>query len=56
MDFVSSVMNLVNTTLDWMTLAFDAPFARAVVFGVPISGRLLILCPFIFLLVVPTEK
>lgn len=54
MDFVSSVMNLVNTTQDWMTLAFDAPFARAVVFGVPISGHLfvegLLLVVILFLL------
>ncbi|KAF8413413.1 hypothetical protein HHK36_001395 [Tetracentron sinense] len=43
MDTVASaVMNIMNTALYWLTVAFDAPYARAVVFGVHISGHLIV--------------
>ncbi|KAL5993353.1 serine palmitoyltransferase component [Asimina triloba] len=38
----SSVMIIANTTLDWLAVAFDAPLARAVVFGVQIGGHLVV--------------
>ncbi|XP_028112719.1 long chain base biosynthesis protein 1-like [Camellia sinensis] len=38
----SAVMDIVNTTLDWVTLAFEVPFARAFVFGVHIHGHLFV--------------
>ncbi|XP_010934071.1 long chain base biosynthesis protein 1b [Elaeis guineensis] len=38
----SAVMNVTATVLDWMSAAFDAPLARAVVFGVHIDGHLVI--------------
>ncbi|XP_038974616.1 long chain base biosynthesis protein 1b-like [Phoenix dactylifera] len=38
----SAVMNVTAMVLDWMSVAFDAPLARAVVFGVHIDGHLVI--------------
>ncbi|KAM7508212.1 hypothetical protein LguiA_018665 [Lonicera macranthoides] len=38
----SAVMDIVKTASDWVTFAFDAPFARADVFGVRIGGHLFV--------------
>lgn len=46
----SAVMDFVYTALDWVTFAFDAPFAKAVVFGVHIGGKLLKFSTDIFFL------
>jgi serine palmitoyltransferase len=35
----STVLNFVNTTLDWVTHALDAPSASAIVFGFNIGGN-----------------
>lgn len=35
--------DMVKSVSDWAILAFNAPFARAVVFGVPIGGEDLLL-------------
>ncbi|KAI3446900.1 hypothetical protein Pfo_003565 [Paulownia fortunei] len=51
---MSAYDNMVKSASDWVKLAFDAPFARAVVFGVPIGGHLfvegLLLVVILFLL------
>ncbi|KAG6475609.1 long chain base biosynthesis protein 1b-like isoform X1 [Zingiber officinale] len=36
----SAVVNIATAALDWVAVAFDAPFAGAVVFGVHINGHL----------------
>ncbi|KAL7243661.1 hypothetical protein ACSBR1_015967 [Camellia fascicularis] len=38
----SAIMDIVNTTLDWVTFAFEVLFARAFVFGVHIHGHLFV--------------
>ncbi|KAK6918109.1 Aminotransferase, class I/classII [Dillenia turbinata] len=50
----SSLMGMADAAMKWLTTAFEAPFARAVVFGVHIGGHLfvegLLLVVIIFLL------
>ncbi|XP_071904441.1 long chain base biosynthesis protein 1-like isoform X3 [Coffea arabica] len=38
----SVAMDMLKAASDWLTFAFDAPFARAVVFGVNIGGHLFV--------------
>lgn len=40
----SSAMLVTTAALDWISAAFDAPLARAVIFGVHIDGRLSYFC------------
>ncbi|KAJ4981630.1 hypothetical protein NE237_032467 [Protea cynaroides] len=40
MDF--SVMSILSNGLDWFKVEYDPPLARAVVFGVPIGGHLVV--------------
>ncbi|XP_076910012.1 long chain base biosynthesis protein 1-like [Bidens hawaiensis] len=51
---VTSLMDSLKNASDWLTFAYDAPFARAVVFGVPVGGHLfvegLLLVVILFLL------
>lgn len=35
---ISAFETAVKSVSDWVALAFDTPYARAVVFGVPIKG------------------
>nr|CAD1821436.1 unnamed protein product [Ananas comosus var. bracteatus] len=39
---VSAVAGMTTKALDWFSIAFDAPLARAVVFGVHIDGHLVV--------------
>ncbi|XP_057804026.1 long chain base biosynthesis protein 1 [Salvia miltiorrhiza] len=39
---LSTFETAVKSITDWVALAFDTPYARAVVFGVPIKGHLLV--------------
>ncbi|KAJ6807519.1 long chain base biosynthesis protein 1b [Iris pallida] len=38
----SAVMNATTEALNWLSMAFDAPLAWAVVFGIPIGGHLVV--------------
>ncbi|CAN6587390.1 hypothetical protein ACFX2I_043181 [Malus domestica] len=38
----SSILNIVNATVDWVTATLDAPSSRAVIFGFPIGGHLFV--------------
>uniref|UniRef100_A0A803L3R4 serine C-palmitoyltransferase n=1 Tax=Chenopodium quinoa TaxID=63459 RepID=A0A803L3R4_CHEQI len=38
----TTIISMLQTSVDWVTLAFEAPFARAVVFGVQIGGHLFV--------------
>lgn len=38
----TSIASMLQTSVDWVTRAFEAPFARAVVFGVQIGGHLFV--------------
>lgn len=38
----SSVTNVVHAAADWLMLVFEAPSARASIFGVPIGGHLIV--------------
>nr|GEW80838.1 long chain base biosynthesis protein 1-like [Tanacetum cinerariifolium] len=36
-NIATTFMSSMKNASDWVTFAYDAPFARAVVFGVPIG-------------------
>ncbi|XP_021754721.1 long chain base biosynthesis protein 1-like [Chenopodium quinoa] len=38
----TTIISMLQTSVDWVTMAFEAPFARAVVFGVQIGGHLFV--------------
>ncbi|XP_074562372.1 long chain base biosynthesis protein 1b-like [Curcuma longa] len=38
----AAVISMTTAALDWVSVVFDAPFARAVVFGVHIDGHLVV--------------
>ncbi|KAJ6821935.1 long chain base biosynthesis protein 1b [Iris pallida] len=38
----SAIVNATTETLNWLSMAFDAPLAWAVVFGIPIGGHLVV--------------
>ncbi|XP_008810414.1 long chain base biosynthesis protein 1b-like [Phoenix dactylifera] len=38
----SALMNVTASALNWVSVSFDAPLARAVVFGFPVDGHLVV--------------
>lgn len=44
-----AITSMLQTSVDWVTKVFEAPFARAVVFGVQIGGTVISLYQFLLL-------